>query len=457
MNGRGHSVKLIAAAEERHFPLAATKERTDEMKTETVLCMILALAMVFMIAACGNSSDDKKEAAAPAAEDLVLKNEDLQLTVPAEYADLVVTGDLHENVLFSVSEKASVEAAKALGESGEGAGWLFDIARISEDDLHEMLCYDMSGREVIASDASGNYYLFCHPTDVRMVRENNEEMYSDRDQWSALNEWAWSLCESFIDENPSLRAEKYGNTELEMYLNRILYQPGMKYTVSTLEYGPLDPKDTDATEYVRALTEGVTYDYIADAEAPDGEYAVITFPEFGDRFDFFFTEGGENFVRHVWGDGYEELYKADFADPAVKASEVVYHWYRAIAEHTGGTMSYTPDDMLGRWAEKIAGRGVITISSGENEGEYSVSIHWGSSAFESANWEMTANATGNGAELRYENAKCYIRTYTSETEFTDAVEYENGTGSFTLNSANEIMWDDETAHAGDNCVFVNVD
>ena len=99
MNGRGYSVKLIAAAEERHSRLAASKERTVEMKTEKVLCMILALAMVFTIAACGNSADDKKEAAAPAAEDLVLKNEDLQLTVPAEYADLVVTGDLHENVL----------------------------------------------------------------------------------------------------------------------------------------------------------------------------------------------------------------------------------------------------------------------------------------------------------------------------------------------------------------------
>ena len=144
MNGRGHSVKLIAAAEERHFPLAATKERTDEMKTEKVLCMILALAMVFTIAACGNSADDKKEAAAPAAEDLVLKNEDLQLTVPAEYADLVVTGDLHENVLFSVSEKASVQAAKALGETSEGAGWLFDIARIHKlipDILQFLLCF----------------------------------------------------------------------------------------------------------------------------------------------------------------------------------------------------------------------------------------------------------------------------------------------------------------------------
>ena len=122
-----------------------------------------------------------------------------------------------------------------------------------------------------------------------------------------------------------------------MDLYRILYQPGIKYIVSTLEYGPLDPKDLDATEYVRALTEGVSYTYAGDIEAPDGEYAVIEFPDLGDRFDFFFAEGGENYVRHVWNDGYEELYKADFDDPALKASEIVYRWYRAIAEHTGGT------------------------------------------------------------------------------------------------------------------------
>ena len=69
---------------------------------------------------------------------------------------------------------------------------------------------------------------------------------------------------------------------------------------------------------------------------------------------------------------------------------------------------------------------------------------------------MTAVPTGTPGQLRYENARCYIRTYSSETDFTDSVEYENGTGTFTLNSAYEIMWDDETAHAGDNCVFVNV-
>ena len=425
------------------------------MKFRKALCILTALAMVFALAACGAKAEEKNDSEALAAEDTILKNESLQLTIPAEYADLVITDDPENGMIFSVSEKASVEAANALGESGEGAGWLFGISRVSEDEMYEMLCYDMSGREIIAADDSGNHYIFCHPTDVRMVRESNEKMFEDRDQWTALTEWAWSVRESFVAANPGLRTEHRGNTSLEMDLYRILFQPGTNYTVSTLEYGPLDPKDTDVTEYVQALTDGVTYEYADGAEAPDGEYAVLTFPDYGDRFDFFFAEGGENYVRQVWGDGYEALYKATFDNPDVKASEVVYHWYRAIAEHTGGTGSYTPDDLLGMWAEKIAGRCLITITKGVNEGEYAVSIHWGGSAWESSNWDMTAMPTGTPGQLRYENARCYIRTYSSETDFTDSVEYENGTGTFTLNSAYEIMWDDETAHAGDNCVFVN--
>lgn len=441
------------------FSCSDTIDRGKENKMKkTVLCILLALAMVLALTACGAKAEDIKDTSAPAAEDTVLKKDGLQLTIPAEYADLVIAEAPADDLLFSVSEKASVEAAQALGEPADsGAGWLFGIRRINEDELHEMLCYDMSGREVIASDDNGNHYLFCHPTDVRMVRENNEKMYEDMEQWSALNEWAWSLCESFIEENPGLQAEHRGNSSLEMDLYRLLWQPGWNYTVSAPDYGTLDPKDLDAAEFVRRLTEGVRYDYADGEKTPDGEYVRIEFPDSDERFDFFLAEGGENFVRQVWSDGYEVLYRANFEDPSVKASEVAYEWYRAIAEHTGGTNSYTPDDLLGRWAEKVAGRCLIEITRGEGEGEYTVHIHWGSSAFESANWDMTANAEGNGGQLRYENARCYVRTYSSETEYTDTVEYENGTGTFTLNSAYEILWDDETAHAAENCVFVNVD
>ena len=59
--------------------------------------------------------------------------------------------------------------------------------------------------------------------------------------------------------------------------------------------------------------------------------------------------------------------------------------------------------------------------------------------------------------LKYEDAKHYVRTYTSETEYTDELKSENGSGLFYLNSANEILWEDKVDNAGENCVFISVE
>ena len=70
---------------------------------------------------------------------------------------------------------------------------------------------------------------------------------------------------------------------------------------------------------------------------------------------------------------------------------------------------------------------------------------------------MTATPADAGGALKYEDAKHYVRTFTSDSEYTDELKYENGSGLFYLNSANEIMWEDHVDHAGENCVFISVD
>ena len=60
------------------------------------------------------------------------------------------------DLLFSVYEKASVEAAARMGAENTGEGWLFGIARVSERRLHELLCGDMSGVEVFAREGDGS-------------------------------------------------------------------------------------------------------------------------------------------------------------------------------------------------------------------------------------------------------------------------------------------------------------
>lgn len=426
---------------------------------KSLLSLVLAVVMVLSLAACGAKKEEE-----PAAEDLVLTSDGVQLTIPGKFADLLVTEASEEStngMRFSVSEKASIEAAKAMGLSEEedlGAGWLFDIVRISEDDLHDLLCYDMSGMEEIARDGDNNIYMFYHPTDVRLVRENNEEMEKAAEQWGELNEWAATVRESFPAENEGLTPETHGNTELDIYFNRLAYMPDTKYTLSTLEYGPLKGDGFDASQYVDQFINGVTYEAV-DEEAPDGEYAVLTFPEDDTRFDFFFAEGKGNYIRQVWNDNQnEQLYKASFDEAGQDASALMQDWYNELADFTGANMGYTADDLVGKWAEKVAGRGLIEITKAATEGEYNVNIHWASSAFESANWTMTAKSTGFPVgRISYDDAKLVIRTYTSETEFTDDVKYENGTGEFYLNSANEIVWVDDVENIAENCVFVSVD
>jgi|GEM_PF-195652 len=272
-------------------------------------------------------------------ESQVLEAEGLKLFVPAEYKDLVQVNagaeSNYETELFSVSEKASIEAAKAQGwAEGDGPGWLFSIGKISEKELHELLCSDMSFADVVAKDDAGDYYLFYHPTDVRLVRENNEEMDKALLQWTSLNNWAnKGARRSFILEN-GLTPVSFGNSNPEIYLYKILYDEKAPYTVSTTEFGPLEPKDVDPAPFVSRLMDGATFEYSDEEEAPDGEYVVLNFPEEDVRFDFFTMEGKENIIRQVIGDDDENgtLFKVTYEDPSVKATSIMQEWYKALAE-----------------------------------------------------------------------------------------------------------------------------
>ena len=176
-------------------------------------------------------------------------------------------------------------------------------------------------------------------------------------------------------------------------------------------------------------------------------------PEMDIRFDFFFQEGKENYIRQVWSnDQYEQLYKAEFEDETIKASEIMHDFYREVVQYN--SLGYTADDMVGTWAEKFAGRGNIEIQKAAEEGKYDIKIHWSASAYQMAYWEMTAEVTGNGAELRYENAKHSLLTWESEDKMTEEVQYTDGKGTFDLLSTYEVVWNDEIDHAGDDTVFI---
>ena len=258
---------------------------------------------------------------------------ELQVRIPEAYQDLLVTEQPEnsaDGTLISVSEKESIETAKARGWEYDGAGWLFSIRKIPEEELHQLLCADMSGEEVFAKDAEGGYYLYCHPTDVRLVRENNDKMMEASEQWAELNQWAAGVPEELLEETDWLTPVSYGNSSPEICLFQVLYDPEVKYTVSTTEFGPLEPVGVDPAPYISRLTEHADFS-VVNEEAPDGEYVVLYFPDQDIRLDFFSAD--ENLLRMTWSDGrFEQFYRMTFEDPEVRATRVMQEWYDAIAE-----------------------------------------------------------------------------------------------------------------------------
>ncbi len=264
-----------------------------------------------------------------------LENGGYTLGIPADIAAKLNTempADAPEGTLFYVAEQASIDAAAAKGYDGAGMGWLFAIQKISEAEANALLCGDMSGRQLFAKDAEGNHFLFCTPTDVRFDRETTEQMMADSEVWTMLNNWAADAKTRFIEDN-GLIPERHGNTDADIALYRAAYDPDARYTLSATAFGPLEPADTvDAASYVLRALSGVTFEYADLTEGPDGEYVVLSFPETGDRFDFFSGDG--SLVRHVTEFG-EQYVRAVYEDDAAGLFDVMEEWYFALASAHG--------------------------------------------------------------------------------------------------------------------------
>lgn len=107
----------------------------------------------------------------------------------------------------------------------------------------------------------------------------------------------------------------------------------------------------------------------------------------------------------------------------------------------------------GEWSDSYSQRAYIKIEKSENE--YKVKITWSSSAFESTSWDMKAKLADNGKELYYTDCVKKTRTYTSETDFSDKVEYNNGSGTFYIKDG-KLYWNDKVEDAGKDTSFIKI-
>ncbi|MBR2215826.1 MAG: hypothetical protein IJ849_08735 [Selenomonadaceae bacterium] len=434
--------------------------------SRTLLAATLALSFNVCYADNGDeqnvSSTARQIIAAPENSDdarMIYVSKGLRLSVPREYDKLVVVDTLQENGrLFSVSEKASIAADKAQGGSGEGAGWLFGIGVISEIQLQKMLQEDMSGVEIFARDNEGLYYVYYRPTDVRLVRDNYDrpELFQD---WTMLNEWAYNEARAqFIADNPGLISETYGNAALDMNLARVAFADDAQYTVGTSTGNTLYSPDINPAPYALRLMRNATSEALNDTATPTGDYIRLQFPQGSVRFDFFLTEDSENIYRQTWVGGRDQLFRLKFADGSTKAAKIMQEWYEALAmREDRKLLGYSADSLLGKWAEKTVGQGVITITPGA-KGTYDVMITWRDGAATQHIWDISAaRPNGETGVLHYDHCHYLIRNYHNAKDFDEETVYKNGTGKFYLNSASELMWQDNVDGVGNNTVFVKVD
>ena len=365
------------------------------------------------------------------------------MEIQPKYNDLItVETDTADGMLFSVSETASMEA-----DSYEGSGWLFGIGKVSEAKLHEMLCNDMSGADVIAKDVENNYYVYYHPTDVRYARATVEEMERDQAQWTMLCEWAESMKDKFIDQN-SLERVSFGNSDLDIYVARAAWMDGVNYTLSTTEFGPVEGSGVDGTIFAEFVMGGL-FGMVDDAEAPDGEYVVLNFPDEDVRIDFFFAP--EAYARVTSG-GQETIYQAAWWDDNISYAEAMRGWYYAAAEKAGvKPVDESLNPYLGTWVENIAGRATIYITKSVAPGKVQINASWPNSAAEMNTWQLLA-ALKDG-QLAYENGHWELTEFNEQGEGWTTDESYEETGYFYLNGSGQLCWHDDRAGGDEDGVF----
>ncbi len=266
----------------------------------------------------------------PFDEGSVFMNNGLKLTVPNDYASLVLVSQgtplFGRDNLFSVRELASVEAGEKVHPGEDwGDGALLGIGRLTADEAHELLCSEIENVRPLARDAEDNYYFCFYPTDVRILREDMTNLMGspDLEQWAALNDWAATVPEQFLKDNPGLQPWPYHDSEATIYLARIAFAQ-QEYSL-IYDFQEYAPKGREGDEFAADLAENVGYELCVDEEAPEGEYQVVYLPQ--ENIRLFFYKGGD-YVTVDHG-GYGALYRI-IAPSSGYCLDVLERWVEAL-------------------------------------------------------------------------------------------------------------------------------
>ena len=216
--------------------------------------------------------------------------------------------------------------------------------------------------------------------------------------------------------------------EFRTFMTRILDpQDPIAYTITTPGTGEMKPYDLYRPDFAKVLREAKLKP--ADPEEiPDGEYAVLSFPEAHVEYDFFTDKPDMNYVRQRNGDGSEEEYRVKLPDDCfLSVSAIMMAEAEAMAEYYKFIRPY-PEVLADKgWvAESVNGtlwesedNAIMVVMLDQELFQYHVEIAWSETERDFFVYDFGCEYDRSSDELK---ARYFtLRRMHNENESTDEI------------------------------------
>ncbi|MGX8774603.1 MAG: hypothetical protein ACSW8G_06060 [Bacillota bacterium] len=120
--------------------------------------------------------------------------------------------------------------------------------------------------------------------------------------------------------------------------------------------------------------------------------------------------------------------------------------------------------LAGEYQDEVSQRATATVITNTESQNLNITVMWGSSAWETTMWTMTATKEGN--KLVYSDCKRTEMIFSDDTDSEgtgndeigggaeETVVYENGSGSFEVSTDGKLLWTGAADPECQECVFV---
>ena len=113
-------------------------------------------------------------------------------------------------------------------------------------------------------------------------------------------------------------------------------------------------------------------------------------------------------------------------------------------------------DFFGTWQDETSQRAMLTIAPSVAYGDAAVKIHWGSSAFEAAEWTMYAAFDEQTGSLNYSEGSMATVTAAEDGTLTADEQWSGSEGAFTFDEDGKLLWTDSKEERSAEMRFVRI-